>query len=74
MRAPVEIDREPSHFYYGKPVWRCGYCGHRFERVDDLRAVQRHEQEEHAPAQPEPRVSSSILGPDGRPAETVTEE
>ena len=61
----MKAERAPDFVWAGRPVFRCRWCGDRFERVEDVASVIRHEQEAHAQSGV-PRVSP-ILGPDGLP-------
>jgi hypothetical protein len=64
--------REPDFHWGGRPVYRCQLgCGDRFERVENLEAVLRHEEEAHASSR-SVRMSS-ILGADGQPLQVVEE-
>lgn len=67
--APAPGERAPHHMYYGRPVYRCRVCAQRYERVDNLAAVLRHEAEAHPEPPPPPVLvrESPILGPDGKP-------
>jgi hypothetical protein len=58
--------RQPDFVWGGRPVYRCHQgCGDRFERIDDLAAVEDHERTFH-PTNTSARPSL-ILGADGRP-------
>ncbi len=67
--TPQAEPREPHHWYYGRPVYRCRVCAQRYERVDNLAAVLQHEAEAHPEPSPPPVLvrESPILGPDGNP-------
>jgi len=61
--AGMAQGREPDFLWYGRPVFRCRECGDKYERVENLEAVLRHEEETHGVvARPSP-----ILGTDGKP-------
>lgn len=62
--------REPAFYWSGLPVYRCRYCGDRFERVDNLKAVLDHEAALH----PVRIRTSPILGPEGEAVEVIEEE
>lgn len=72
--APTPGERAPHHTYYGRPVYRCRVCAQRYERVDNLAAVLRHEAEAHPEPPPPPVLvrESPILGPDGKPVLVAT--
>ena len=59
--------REPAFYWSGLPVYRCRYCGDRFERVDNLKAVLDHEAALH----PVRVRTSPILGPEGQAVEVI---
>ncbi len=62
-QPPRAEEREPDFLWYGRPVYRCQVCGDKFERVENLESVLKHEAEEHGGAvRPSP-----ILGADGKP-------
>jgi hypothetical protein len=62
----MKAERAPDFVWAGRSVFRCRWCGDRFERVEDVASVIRHEQEVHEVNAAASRVSS-ILGPDGLP-------
>jgi hypothetical protein len=62
-QAPKAEEREPDFCWYGRPVYRCRECGDKYERVENLESVLRHEEEVHGGAVRQ----SSILGADGKP-------
>jgi hypothetical protein len=65
--TPAVEAREPDFLWQGtRPVYRCRFCGDHFERVEDLDAVLKHEQEVHAEKE-SPVRTSRILGEDGNP-------
>lgn len=47
--APARTEkREPDFMWAGQPVYRCKRgCGEKFERIEDLAAVIRHEETMH---------------------------
>lgn len=61
-----QAKREPAFQWGGLPVYRCAHYGPscRFERLNDLAAVERHEAEKHAPPAAVVR-ESPIVGPSG---------
>lgn len=59
-------ERAPDFLWYGRPVFRCRFCGRRYERVENLEAVLEHERDAHAQETRELR-ESHILGTDGNP-------
>ena len=65
--APVattsDEGRAPDFLWSGRPVYRCQVCGEKYERLENLDAVLRHEEEAHGAGI---RVSA-ILGADGNP-------
>jgi hypothetical protein len=62
-------ERQPDFHWAGRPVYRCRICG-RYERVENLAAVEEHEAAAHGPVvRPSP-----ILGEDGKPLLVVEED
>ena len=61
--APAIDSRKPDYMWNGLPVYRCRWCGDKYERVDKLDAVEAHEKEQHGPY----LRPSAILGADGEP-------
>jgi hypothetical protein len=62
--VPAAGERAPDFLWNGRPVYRCRIC-QRYERIENLAAVERHEVEAHTKA-PEVR-ESRIVGLDGQP-------
>jgi len=63
LQPPKVEVREPDFLWSGRPVYRCRECGDKYERVENLVSVLKHEEERHG-LLPRP---SSILGADGKP-------
>ena len=62
--SPSPSERAPDFLWAGRPVYRCRVCGDRFELMENLGGVLRHEAEIHA-ATPLTVRESPILGPRG---------
>lgn len=65
--GPLVTGRAPDFHWYGRPVFRCRFCGEKYERVENLDSVLKHEEELHGVIRMSP-----ILGADGKPL-TVSE-
>ena len=61
--------REPAFYWSGRPVYRCRVCDDKYERVENLDSVLKHEAEQHGGSM----RPSAILGADGKPM-SVEEE
>jgi hypothetical protein len=70
--GPLVLEREPDFYWSGHPVFRCRFCGRKYERVANLPAVLGHEAEAH------PKIvavrESRVLGHDGKPLQVAEEE